>query len=439
MGLIAATAALLGGLAWLAFGFMPIRDGATGAFAAWSQTPARSTFTTRRALPDSSWPMFGASPARTRFVPSELRPPFRLRYSIPGGGGLIEMPPAVSLGRVVFGTHRGFVVASALDDGRELWRTRLGTCIASSPAVRNGIVYLGWAGNAPCHRKKNHDGGVVALSLVTGEVLWKYHTGNVESSPAIVGRTLYFSAFRTRHDSTVYAMQLGPDRRMLCSFDISSKVASSPAVIGKTLYVSAYDRHLYALDASTCGLRWKTSAFDNDFSTRLLLGVRSLVKKGSWTETGYYATPAIAYRRVFLGTIDGVFTAFDAHTGVPRWSRQLGDSIYGSAAIWHEVVYVGTTDGTFYALSARTGRELWKRNLGGGISGSATVTNGRVYVSTFARETLALNARTGAIEWRFPDGRYSPLVVAGKRAVLVGMGKIYGLVNGAAFSTWQAS
>jgi len=383
--------------------------------------------------------MFGGSPARTRFAPSELRPPFRLRYAIPGGGGLIEMPPAVALGRIVFGTHRGFVVASSLESGRELWRTRLGTCIASSPAVRNGIVYLGWAGTAPCQRKKDREGGVVALDLVTGRVLWKYHTGNVESSPAIVGSTLYFSAFRTRHDSTVYAMRLGRDRRMLCSLRVGSKIASSPAVIGSTLYVSAYDRHLYALDSSTCALRWKTSAFDNDLSTRLLLGVRSLVKKGSWTETGYYATPAVAYQRVFLGTIDGVFTAFDAHTGQPRWSRQLGGSVYGSAAIWHEVVYVGTTDGVFHALSARTGREFWKRDLGGGISGSATVTNRRVYVATFARETFALNARTGAIEWRFPDGRYSPLVVAGKRAVLVGMGTIYGLVNGSRATTWQAS
>lgn len=374
--------------------------------------------------------MFGGSAARTRFAPSLLRPPFQVRYSIPGGGGLIEMPPAVAEGRIVFATHKGLVVAARLDNGQRVWTAELGTCIASAPAVRNGVVYLGWSGAAPCEYDKGEDGGVVALSLVSGRVLWRYHTGNVEASPAIVGDTLYFSAYRTRHDSRVFAMRLGPDRRMLCSYPIASKIASSPAIIGRTLYVSAYDRHLHALDSSTCQPRWKTSAFSNGLPVRLLLGVQSLVKKGSWTETGYYATPAVAYRRVFLGTIDGVFSAFDARTGVPRWSRRLGSSVYASAAIWHEVVYVGTTDGVVHALSARTGRELWSRDLGGEIFGSATVTNGRVFVSTFSRETYALDARTGLVEWTFRDGRYSPLVVAGKRAVLVGKGTVYGLVNG---------
>ena len=33
--------------------------------------------------------------------------------------------------------------------------------------------------------------------------------------------------------------------------------------------------------------------------------------------------------------------------------------------------------------------------------------------------TFVLSARTGRLQWRFGDGDYSPLVVAGKRALLV--------------------
>jgi outer membrane protein assembly factor BamB len=435
---LAACAAGLGVLLWLVFGFMPVRASATGPFFAWSQTPADTTLASRRALA-SSWPMFGGSPARTRFVPSDLRPPFRVRYAVPGGGGLIEMPPSVSRGRVVFGTHSGRVVAFRLSDGKQLWVARLGTCIASSPAVRDGVVYVGWAGKAPCSRSKDGHGGVAALSLRTGRVLWRFHTGDVESSPAIVGNGLFFSAFLSRGESRVYAMRLDGPRRIVWSFRIGSKIASSPAVVGRTLYVSAYNRNLYAFNATSGHLLWTTSAFDDSFGVRLLLGMRSLVSKGSWTETGYYATPAVAYRRVFLGTIDGIFTAFDAATGVPRWSRDLGSSVYGSAAVSHEAVFVGTTDGIFRALSARTGEELWSQDLEGAVYGSATVTNGHVFVATFDRETYVLDARTGEVEWRFPDGRYSPLVVAGREALLVGKGRVYGLENGPRTSGWHAS
>jgi outer membrane protein assembly factor BamB len=435
---IAALAAVAGGLAWLVLAFMPIRSGTGGAFLAWAQTPAASAKATRRAVPGSSWPMFGGSAARTRYAPSKLRPPFRVRYAIPGRGGLIEMPPVVSRRRVVFGTHDGLVIASGLGTGRHLWTARLDRCIASSPAVRKGVVYVSWAGTGACRRGKDEQGGIVALSLATGRVLWQFRTGNVEASPAIVGNKLFFSAFRNRGESRVYAMRLNAPRRMLWSYPIASKIASSPAVIGRTLFVSAYDRKLYSFNAWTGKLRWEASAFSDDAEVRFLLGVKSLVKRRAWKEGGYYATPAVAYRRAYLGTIDGVFSAFDARTGAHRWSRRLDGSIYGSAALWHESVFVGTTSGSFQALSARDGRELWKHELEGRILGSPTVTNGHVFIATTARETFVFDAETGWLEWRFPDGHYSPLVVAGKSALLVGKGRVYGIRNAADTSGWRA-
>src|SRR5919106_3016009 len=108
--------------------------------------------------------MFGYSPTRARFVASRLRPPFRPLYAIPGRG-LIEMPPIVSGGLVVFGTHDGLVIGSRVDDGTMAWTTDIRGCIASSPAVRQGVVYIGWAGPAPCRRGKADRGGIVALDL----------------------------------------------------------------------------------------------------------------------------------------------------------------------------------------------------------------------------------------------------------------------------------
>jgi len=194
-----ALAAILGG-AWLA-SFVPIRDARAEPFRRGSAASELGPYVTA-AVREASWPMFGASPARARFVPSGLEPPFRLLYKIPGRG-LIEMPPVISDGHLVFGTHEGRVIAARVQDGATLWTTNIGGCIASSPAVRENVVYVGWSSPAPCHRGKSEDGGVVALSLETGEILWRFASGNVESSPAVVADRLFFSAFRTRHDSTV--------------------------------------------------------------------------------------------------------------------------------------------------------------------------------------------------------------------------------------------
>ena len=73
----------------------------------------------------------------------------------------------------------------------------------------------------------------------------------------------------------------------------------------------------------------------------------------------------------------------------------------------------------------------WTQDLHGSILGSATVTNGQVFVSTLERETFVLDAHDGRILWRFPDGQYSPLVFDGTRGLLVGKGRIYGIVNAA--------
>jgi outer membrane protein assembly factor BamB len=430
-GWVAASAAVLCGvLLWSLLSLTPLRTSRLGPFARGLGTPAAALAATRREHPTASWPMFGGSASRVRFVASPLRPPFRIASVIPGES-LIEMPPAVAQGRVVFGTHDGTVIAARTQDGAIAWSTELHGCIASSPAVREGIVYIGWAGPAPCGTPKDGTGGVVALGLRTGRILWKFGAGNVESSPAVVADRLFFSAFRNRHESAVYSMKLGPGRHVVWSYPLSTKVASSPALLGRRLYVTAYDRSVYGFDGWSGELKWRSSAFADDPETRVLMGLRSLVRRRSWSEGGYYATPAVAYNRLYAGVIDGVFSAFDATTGEHRWSRKLSGSIYGSAALWNETAYVGTTSGTFYALSALTGHTRWQVELEGKILGSPTVTNGRVYVSTTNRETFALDATTGTIEWRYWDGYYSPLVVDGARGFLVGKGRVYLIENAA--------
>ena len=147
----------------------------------------------------------------------------------------------------------------------------------------------------------------------------------------------------------------------------------------------------------------------------------------------FYAGPAVAYGRVFVGNVNGYVLALDADTGAIAWTRALGNFVYSSPAVSEELVYVGSYDGGLYALDAVTGEVRWRFEAGERISGSPSVIGDHVYVSTLARvpkegRTYALDAATGGRRMNFPDGRYSPAVAIDDLLILTGVRTVYGLV-----------
>lgn len=75
------------------------------------------------------------------------------------------------------------------------WSYRTGSeAVRSSPAVANGVVYVG-----------SEDDNVYALKATTGAKLWSYRTGgDVLSSPVVVNGVLYVGT----DDRKVYAFSL---------------------------------------------------------------------------------------------------------------------------------------------------------------------------------------------------------------------------------------
>ena len=174
-------------------------------------------------------------------------------------------------------------------------------------------------------------------------------------------------------------------------------------------------------------LRLDTSTRSNAANGKL---VWTATPQPRFGHTGtFYATPAVAYDRVFIGSTDGKMYSFGATTGKLRWSHSTGSYVYSSPAVWRKRVYVGSYDGRFYCFDAATGDVKWTFKANGPISGSPTVLAGRVYFATLKRRTYALNAVTGHLLWSFNDGKYSPVVADAKRIYLVGYGKVYGFVE----------
>jgi outer membrane protein assembly factor BamB len=116
------------------------------------------------------------------------------------------------------------------------WSYTTGDHVQSSPAVANGIVYIG-----------SYDHNLYALNARTGAKLWNYATGDFAiSSPAVANGVVYFGSY----DHNLYALDANTGAK-LWSYSTGNNVFSSPAVANGVVYVGSEDANVYALDART--------------------------------------------------------------------------------------------------------------------------------------------------------------------------------------------
>jgi outer membrane protein assembly factor BamB len=368
--------------------------------------------------------MYGYDVARTKYAPEfKHRPPFKRLWNVQTGK-YIEYPPAVADGRVFVANQRGDFLALRAKTGRVLWQKRYASCVASGPAVKNGVVYLGVMNPLPCHRSSNRSsqpGFVVAVDVKTGKERWRFKTSVVESSPLIVGNYLYVGSWNHR----VYALGLRTGR-VRWSYDAGAEVNSSGAFADGTVFFGTDNGYLLALNAWTGELKWRASSFAR-------FGSREY----------FYATPAVAYGRVYIGNADGTLYAFGAKSGKLLWAQSAGTYVYASAAIYDRRIFLGTYDGRFTAFDAATGDIVWRKEVASAVHGAATIINGLVYFSTLSsniapraqryvkrgrRGTYALDARNGNLVWQWPGmGMYSPVVADEQRIYLVGSTRVAAL------------
>ena len=145
--------------------------------------------------------------------------------------------------------------------------------------------------------------------------------------------------------------------RQVCAFDTDDTVSfqSGPVIVDGTLYATAF-QNTYAIDATTCTLRWRHSRPEPSTYLNVNRGV------------------AFADNRLFRGTGDAHVIAIDASNGKTVWDVAIGDAKGGESApiapiAWQGLVFAGNAGGDnfgvrgrVYALDAATGRTVWQFN-----------------------------------------------------------------------------
>ena len=180
-------------------------------------------------------------------------------------GATVESSPAVVNGVVYIGSevstvlngnYFGSVYALNATNGNKLWNYTTGNYynyVESSPAVVGGVVYIGSSeGITPEPPTFASAGNVYALNATNGDKLWNYTTGsNVDSSPAVVDGVVYVGS----GNGNVYALNASSGAK-LWIYTTNGWVDSSPAVVDGVVYVGSFDSNVYALNASSGAKLW---------------------------------------------------------------------------------------------------------------------------------------------------------------------------------------
>lgn len=349
---------------------------------------------------DEPWPLFGRTPTRASLAAEvDLPPPLKELWRLEGDRR-IRASPVVSYGRLYSVSENGGVLALDVESGQVLWENELGRCVDASPAVSDQVVYVPLMDPAPCRRHARRAAGfLVALDATTGEELWRFEAGLVESAPVIAGGRVYVGSW----DGNVYALDAKSGEEVWSS-STDERIRGGVSVRQGLVFVGSFDTFLYAFSARDGALLWTAGA-----------------------SGGFSSTPTAVRGQVLAGNTDTNLYSFDAETGLLRWSVDTDGVVYGSPAIWLDTAYATSFDGTVYAIDLESGTSRWTTDTGASITGSASVIGGIVYVPTTDRRTLALDGATGQELWSFGDGRRAQMITDGERLFLAGDRIIYGL------------
>jgi outer membrane protein assembly factor BamB len=339
-----------------------------------------------------NWPVYGYDDQRTRYLPTtRVRPPFDASEWSFQAGKLLEFSPVIGERTLFFLDKDALMYALDAERGNVQWKNEIGDLAASSPAYSDGRLFA----------VTLEPGAAVALRARDGKVLWERPLpGRSETSPVVFGKSVIVGS----ESGDVFALDRDSGK-VRWQASTAGNVKGGLALDDGILYGANYAGEVFAIRASNGAFVWRGSTQGLSFG------------RGG----PVYSTPAVAFGRVFLGSIDGRVYSFDADSGELLWSHSTGDWVYPGPAVADTkrsgpTVYIGSKDKTFYALDAETGEVRWQRDVGGIVLGAATVLGEVVYVAAIGPNvgTFGFDVKTGKRVFESELGEYNPVISDGR-------------------------
>ena len=319
-----------------------------------------------------------------------------VKWMFPTGDRVVSSP-VFDRETVYFGSDDGYIYAVAAADGRQRWRRKTNGPVASSPAIADGMVYVA-----------SYDGKLYALDATTGALRWSFTTGGERrfeakglhgllpknqtiadpfdvylSSPVVAAGTVYFGS----GDGHVYALDAGSGD-LTWKFRTGDVVHASPAHANGLVYFGSWDSYFYAVDAHTGLQRWRFQG-----------GTDPVIHN----QVGFQSSAAVVDGVVYVGCRDSNLYALDAETGQEKWRYNNNGSwvITSPAVVDGKVIFATSDTSRYFVVDAKIGKPIVEQQGKAFVFASPAVAGSVVLLGVLNGTLQALDLPTGALLWEF--------------------------------------
>jgi len=306
--------------------------------------------------------------------------------------------------------HAGDFLADTHPSVSVRWRTLLGGSTKSTPAVWGDLLLVG-----------ADDGCLYALGKARGKVRWRAQTGgDILGGPLVLGDRAYVGS----GDGKLH--EVDSVGRVSRTFDAGAPIYSSPAPAGDSIIVATAAGTVHAVDRASLKERWRSEAPEYAIEDTLFVA-GDTVCLGAW-DTFVYAldaqTGALRWRSPASGTREG--GAKQYYSPADCGPVVCGDRLYIADRKYHlsvmdmktgdllasrqevagvglsedgQSVYLRTTKTGLVKLDA-SGNEVWTADVPLGYVAAAPVErDGVVYPLSTLGTLSAVEAASGKVLW----------------------------------------
>jgi outer membrane protein assembly factor BamB len=320
----------------------------------------------------------------------------RIKWKFPTGDRIVSSP-VIQNKTLYFGGDDGNIYAVDSENGQQIWKRETGGPVASTPAVADGIVYA-----------TSYDGKLYTLNAETGAVRWKFSTAGERrfeakgihgfkpkdqtiadpfdvylSSPVVAQSTVYFGS----GDGNLYAVD-ATSGELRWKFKTGDVVHSSPAFANGTLFFGSWDSYFYAVDAATGKEKWRFHG-----------GEDALIHN----QVGFQSSAAVVDGVVYVGCRDSNLYALDASTGKEKWRvfNELSWVITSPAVVQGKVFYATSDSSLYHVVDAATGKPILRQQSKSYMFSSPTVVGDVVLIGVMNGTLEARDLKTGELLWDY--------------------------------------
>jgi outer membrane protein assembly factor BamB len=248
----------------------------------------------------------------------------------------LGLGPALDNGVVFAASHKGEVLAVAVDTGKQIWVKKLKLPLSAGPAAGFGMVVVG-----------SSKGTIIALDAATGKERWRTRVNSeLLSAPAIGENMVVLRSV----DGRLHGLNSGSGKEL---WSVEQQVprlslrGTAIPIIAKEVAISGFDNgKVMAVSLTTGDTVWDTALASPHGRTELdrLIDIDSAVR--------------VVGDDVFAAGFQGRTAMLALDSGQIWWAHDM--SSYRGLAVDAENLFVTQSDGVVVAMRERDGSEIWR-------------------------------------------------------------------------------